>query len=137
MVPLMSLACKSWNLIIMGGLKQASPTNTIFLFTAKVKAHWRIILTHCLKNWMQKNDLSNIHHEKNEHILWWNDPYHTKYVVHLLAIGIKWCPSWNPLYLLILTMVLTSTTTPVGRLMTLEATVSHIKSITTTSVTKT
>jgi hypothetical protein len=31
--------CKSWNLIIIGGLEQASPTNAIFISMAKGKAH--------------------------------------------------------------------------------------------------
>jgi hypothetical protein len=51
----MSLACKSWDLIVMEGLKQASPTNAIFLFIVQAKAGWKTILTRYLKNWMQKN----------------------------------------------------------------------------------
>jgi hypothetical protein len=38
MTPLMSLKCKSWDLIVMGGLEQASPVNTIFFPIAKAKA---------------------------------------------------------------------------------------------------
>ncbi len=37
--PLMLPTCKSWNLIIIGGLEQASPTNAIFISMAKGKAH--------------------------------------------------------------------------------------------------
>jgi hypothetical protein len=55
MAALMSTACKSWDLIVMGGPEHASSANTIFLFIAKAKAHWKAILTHCLKNWMQKD----------------------------------------------------------------------------------
>jgi hypothetical protein len=51
----MSLACKLWDLIVMGGLEQTSLANEIFLFIADIKAHWKVILTFCLKNWMQKN----------------------------------------------------------------------------------
>jgi len=54
MALLMSPECKSWNLIIMGGLEHASPANVIFLFIAEVKTHWKVILTCYLKNWMQK-----------------------------------------------------------------------------------
>jgi hypothetical protein len=50
----MSLACKLWNLIIMGGLEQGSPTNAIFLSIIEVKACWRAILTSYFKNLMQK-----------------------------------------------------------------------------------
>jgi hypothetical protein len=34
-----NVACKSWNLIVMEGLKQASHANAIFFFIVKVKAH--------------------------------------------------------------------------------------------------
>jgi hypothetical protein len=34
----------------MGGLEQTSPANAIFLSIAKAKAHWKAILTCCLKN---------------------------------------------------------------------------------------
>ncbi len=75
----MSFACK-WDLIIMGGLKQASLANAVFLSMTKAKACWRVILTGCLKNWMQKtkiNDLSIVYHGKYKHIPWWKEPYHT------------------------------------------------------------
>jgi hypothetical protein len=39
----------------MGGLEQASPTNAIFLSIIEAKAHWKVILTRYLKNWMQKD----------------------------------------------------------------------------------
>ncbi len=45
----MSHACKSWDLIVMGGLKQTSPTNVIFFFITEAKARWKTILTHYLK----------------------------------------------------------------------------------------
>jgi hypothetical protein len=54
-----------------------------------------------------------------------------------MAIEIKWCPSWSPLYLQILTMTLCFITTPVGQLMTFIPTISYVKSITITSTTKT
>jgi hypothetical protein len=38
MVPLMSLACKSQNLIVMRDLELISPVNTIFLFIVEAKA---------------------------------------------------------------------------------------------------
>jgi hypothetical protein len=50
-----------------------------------------------------------------------------------MAIGIKWCPSLSPLYLQILAMALSSVIALVGQLMTFEATVSRIRSLTTTS----
>jgi hypothetical protein len=49
---LMSFTCKSWDLIIIGGLEQTSLANTIFLFITKAKARWRVILTHCFKKWL-------------------------------------------------------------------------------------
>jgi len=51
----MSPACKWCDLIVMGGLEQASFANVIFLSIAKAKACWKAILRCCLKNWMQKN----------------------------------------------------------------------------------
>jgi hypothetical protein len=54
-----------------------------------------------------------------------------------MAIGIKWCPSWSPLYLRILAMVLSFTTTHVGWLMTFVAFIFHVQSIATTLATKT
>jgi hypothetical protein len=47
---LMLSACKSWNLIVIGGREQASLTDAIFLSIAETKACWKAILTHCLKN---------------------------------------------------------------------------------------
>jgi hypothetical protein len=38
-----------------GGLKHASFANRIFLFIIKVKTCWKVILTCCLKIWMQKD----------------------------------------------------------------------------------
>jgi len=43
-----------------------------------------------------------------------------------MAIGIKWRPLWNLLYLQILAMVLSFATTPISQIMTFEATVSHV-----------
>jgi hypothetical protein len=54
-----------------------------------------------------------------------------------MVIRIKWCPSWDLLYLRILVMVLCFATAHVGQLMTFENTVSHFRSITTTLATKT
>jgi hypothetical protein len=52
---LMSPTFKSWDLIVIRGLEQASHANAIFLSIAKAKAHWKAMLTCYLKNWMQKN----------------------------------------------------------------------------------
>ncbi len=96
------------NLLIMGGLEQASPANVIFLFMVKAKTHWRAILTHCLKNWMQKNK-----DKRPIDCLLWKRQAHSlmkRFISCLsvlctsMAIRIKWFPSWNPLYLRILTM---------------------------------
>jgi hypothetical protein len=54
-----------------------------------------------------------------------------------MAIGIKWCPSWNPLYLQILTMVLSFAVAPIGQLMTLITSIFRVGSITITSTTNT
>jgi len=137
----MSLACKSWGVIVIGGLEQTSLANVIFLSITKVKAHWKAIITCCLKNWMQKNK------DKwpPDYLLWkiqtrslmkWSISHPCAPCISM-AIGIKWCLSWNPLYLQILTMALSSVTTLASRLMTLVATVSHVESIATTSTTKT
>ncbi len=48
----------------------------------------------------------------------------------------KMVPLMEPSILVDLTMALRSTITLFGRLMTLEATISHVRSITTTSATK-
>jgi hypothetical protein len=54
-----------------------------------------------------------------------------------MAIKIKWCPSLSLLYLWILAMALSFAIAPVGRLMTVKATISHIGLLTTTSAMKT
>jgi hypothetical protein len=81
----MSPACKLWNLIVIGSIKQTSHTNEIFMSIVKTKAHWKRILTHCLKNWMQKEkDKWPFDHLSWEGWTtpWWNDPYHAKCIVH-------------------------------------------------------
>jgi len=100
-IPLLSLTCKSWDLIIIGGLKQISLTHIVFLFVAKAKACWRAILTCYLKNWMQnKKDKWPFNH------LLWKRQAHSLMkwsISHLCAtwtsiiVGIKWCSSWNSL----------------------------------------
>ncbi len=139
--PLMFPTCKSWNLIIMGGLDQTSHANAIFLFMAEVKARWRAILTRCLKNWMQKNKdkwSSNcLSWKKRTHSLMKQSISCLSVLCISMAIRIKWCPSWNLLYFQILAMVLSSTATPISWLMTLKATASRVGSITTTSAIKT
>jgi len=137
----MSLACKLWDLIKMGGLKQTSPANAIFLSIIKVKACWRTILTHYLKNWMQKDKdkwpLDCLSWKKwTQSLMKWSIS-RTHVPCTSMAIGIKWCPSWSLLYLWILLMVLSSTTTPISQLMTFETTMSCIRSITNTSTMKT
>jgi hypothetical protein len=82
----------------------------------------KAILMHCLKNWMQK------HKDK-----WFFDCLLWKRWAHSLikrftscshapcismTIEIKWCLLWNLLYLAILSMVLSFTTTAVDQLMT-------------------
>jgi hypothetical protein len=100
-IPLLSLTCKSWDLIIIGGLKQISLTHIVFLFVAKAKACWRAILTCYLKKWMQnKKDKWPFNH------LLWKRQAHSLMkwsISHLCAtwtsiiVQIKWCPSWNSL----------------------------------------
>jgi hypothetical protein len=137
----MSLACKLWNLIIIRGLEQASPVNAIFLSIAKAKAHYRAILTHYLKNWMQKKKDKWPHNglswkKQAFSLMKWSKSRPDVSCTSMM-IKIKWCPSWNTLYLWILAMALSSATALVGRLMTLIATVFYVRSITTTSTTKT
>jgi len=138
---LMSPTFKSWNLIVIRGLKQASPANAIFLSIAKAKAHWKAMLARYLKNWMQKNK-----DEWPPNHLSWKRRAHSlmKWCIsHLgapctsMAIKIKWCLSWIPLYLRILAITLNFTTTPTSQVITFVATIFHVKSITTTSTTKT
>ncbi len=123
------------------GRSRTNITKTIFLFTLEAKACRRAILTWCLENWMQKDKdkwpLDRLLLKKWAHSL-------MKWSISCLgepctsmAIGIKWCPSWNPLYLWILIMVLNFVATPIGWLMTFKATIFCIKSITTTLATKT
>ncbi len=50
----MSPACKLWS-NSNGSLKHTSCANVILLSIAKAKAHWKVMLTHCLKNWIQKD----------------------------------------------------------------------------------
>jgi hypothetical protein len=55
-----------------------------------------------------------------------------------MAIEIKWCPSWNLLYLEILAIVLSFIIAPVvGRLITLKTTILRIRLVTITLTTKT
>jgi hypothetical protein len=112
---LMSLACKWWDLIVMGGLEHASLANVIFLFMVEAKACWNVILTHCLKIWMQKDkDKWPFDHLSWK---WWTQSLMKLSISYSNApctsvtIKIKWCPSWGPPYLRILAMVLSSTNT--------------------------
>jgi hypothetical protein len=99
------------------------------------------ILTHCLKNWIQKDQ------DKwpPNHLLWkrWARSLMKRSISHpsalctSMAIRIKWCPSWSLLYLRILAMALSFTIAPISQLMTFETTISCIGSVTTTSATKT
>jgi len=144
MALLMSLSCKSWDLIVMGGLEQTSLANTIFLSITKVKTHWKAILTHYLKKWMQKDKdkwlldrlLTNTLLDETIYITP-RCAMHPYVSCTPMAIIVKWCPSWNLLYLQILIMALSFITTLIGRLMALKATVSHVMSVTTTSTMKT
>ncbi len=141
MAPLMSVACKSWDLIVMGGLEQASPINAIFLYIVKAKAHWRAILTCYLKNWVQKNkdkwSFDRLSWKRWTHSMMKRSISRSSASCTFMAIGIKWCPSWSVLYLWILTMVLSFTIAHANELMTFEATISRVRLIATTSTTKT
>jgi hypothetical protein len=90
-----------------------------------------------LKNWMQEDKnkwpLNHLSWKRWAHYIMKQSISHLTVTCISMAIGIKWCPSWSPLYLQILTMVLSFTTTLVGRLMTFKAIVFHIRSITITS----
>jgi hypothetical protein len=137
----MSLTCKSWDLKVIRGLEQASPTKVIFLFITETKAHWRTILTCCLKNWMQKKKKKKKHFNHKSWKRWkcylvkWSIT-HSGAPCTSMAIGIKMCPSWSHLYLWILVMMLSFVAAPVGQLMTLVTTVFHVGLITTTLATK-
>jgi hypothetical protein len=102
----------------MGGLEQTSLANVIFLYIAKAKARWRAILTHCLKNWMQKDK-----DKWPPNCLSWKKHVHSlmKWSISCpgaqctsMAIKIKWCSSWSPLYLQKLTMALSFAIAPIG-----------------------
>jgi hypothetical protein len=54
-----------------------------------------------------------------------------------MVIRIKRCPSWNPLYLRILTMAQNFAIAPTSQLITLITTLSYVESITITSTSKT
>jgi len=136
----MSPTCKSWSLIITGGLEQTSPTNAIFFSIVETKSCWRIILTCYLKNWMQKDkDKWPFNHawKRWTHSLMKWSISRPSVLCTSMAIKIKWCPSWNPLYLWILVMVLNFATSPFSQVMTLIAIVFRVGSVTTTSTTKT
>jgi hypothetical protein len=137
----MSPACKLWYLIIMWGPKQTSPTNIIFLSITEAKAHWKVILTHCLKIECKKtriNDLLIVYRGKKQACSVMKQSIsHMGVLCTSMAIGIKWCPKWNFLYLWILVMALNSVAAHVVWLMTVKATVSHVKSIATTLAMKT
>jgi hypothetical protein len=133
--------CKSWNLIIMGGLEQALLDNVIFLSIVKAKTCWRTILTHCLKTWMQKDKekwpFDCLSWKRRAHSLMKRSISCPGAPCISMAIEVKWCPSWSPLYLWFLVMALSSTTTHVGQLMTLEVIITCVRSLTTTLATKT
>ncbi len=107
--PFYVITCKLWDLIIVGGLEQASFANAIFLSIAKAKAHWRTILTCCLKNWMQKDKdkwpLDCLWWKRRTHFLMKQSISQLGAPCTSMAIEIKRCPFWNLLYLGILAMV--------------------------------
>jgi hypothetical protein len=106
-----------------------------------ILTHWKAILTCSLKNWMQKDKdkwpFDQLSWKRWAPLLMKRSISHPGVLCTSMAIGIKWCPSLSPLYLQILTMVLSSTTTLVGRLMAFKVTFTYIKSITTTLTMKT
>jgi len=136
----MSLACKLWDLIVVGVLEKTSLVNAIFLSIVEAKAHCRAILAYYLKNWMQKNkdkwSFNRLMLKKRAHSLmkrsisWLGAPYTS------MVIGIKWCFSWNPIYLRILAMALNSTATPASQLMTFKDIISCVELIITSSAMK-
>jgi hypothetical protein len=89
--------CKLWNLIVMGGLEQTSPTNAIFFSIINVKMCWRIISTQCLKNWMQKDKdkwpLDCLSWKRWPHSLMKRFILCLGVLCTSMTIGIKWCPS--------------------------------------------
>jgi hypothetical protein len=89
----MSPASKSWDLTIIGGLKQASSPNTIFLSIIKAKACWKPILTCCLKNWMQKGrDLSLVEFPFSETHSCLSQEHGTKKCIHVrLPLMVRTC----------------------------------------------
>jgi hypothetical protein len=125
----------------MGGLKQTSPTNAIFFFIIEVKTCWRVILTCCLKNWMQKDKdkwpPNHLSWKKWAHSLMKWSMSCPGSPCTSMVIGIKWYPSWNPLHLWMLAMALSFTFALISRLMTFEAIVFHVRLIPTTLVMKT
>jgi len=141
MAPLMSSTCKLWDLIVVGGLEQASLANTIFLSIVEAKACWKTILTRCLKIWIQKDKdkwpLNCLLWKRRSHSLMKWSISHLGALCTFMVIGIKWCPSWSPLYFRILIMVLNFVVAPIGQLMTIENIVFCVESITTTLVMKT
>jgi hypothetical protein len=122
-------------------MKKTFFANTIFLFTARANAHWRVILTCCLKNWMQKDKgklfFDCLSWKSQAHSLMKQSISRLGMLCISMTIGIKWCPSWNLLYLWILTMVLSFAVALTNRLMTLVLIVSHVRLITITSTIKT
>jgi hypothetical protein len=99
----MLLACKLWDLIVMGGVEQTSPANAIFNFIAKVKACWNAILTNYLKIWMQKNkdkwppDYLSWKIRTRSLMKWFISRLNV--LCTFMAIKIKCFPSWSFLYL--------------------------------------
>jgi len=133
---LMSPACKSWDLIVMGGLEYTSFVNAILRSIVEAKACWRAILTCYMKNWMQKYKdkwpLDHLLWKRHAHSLMkWSISF-LNALCTSMAIKIKWCLSWNRLYLQFLTMALNSPSAPTSRVMTFKAIVSHIRWVTTT-----
>jgi hypothetical protein len=97
----------------------------IFLSIVEAKAHWRAILTNCLKNWMQKNKdkwfFDRLSRKRWAHSLMKQFISHMNVPCTSMVIKIKWCPSWSLLYLRILAMALSFATRPIGQPMTLES----------------
>ncbi len=111
-----------WDLKIIGGLKQTSYAKAIFFSIAKAKTCWKVILICSMKNRMQKDKNKwppdRLSWKRRTHSLMKQSISHPGAPCTSIAIRI-WCFSWNFLYLWILTIALSSTTTLIGQLMTI------------------
>jgi hypothetical protein len=137
---LMSPACKSWNLIVIGGLEQTFLANTIFLSITKAKTCWKTISMRYLKIWIQKeNDkwpFDHLSSKRRPHTLMKWSISCLNVLCTCMDIKIKWCPSC-PLYLWFLTMALSFAIAIASQLMTHIVVMFRVGLVTTISSMKT